>query len=142
MGQLYVDEGARIDVFKGETFRSWGREDLLNLAAVQTIIHHGKSCELPSTMMPDGSIAIALMRSESADMNVEIEETDMTKAARYCLLALLVLAIPDGGQSADRVGKEQGARNSADFRIDVRPRVIAAGEAAVLHWSISLQRKC
>jgi hypothetical protein len=60
----------------------------------------------------------------------------MTKAARYCLLALLVLAIPDGGQSADRVGNEQGARNSADFRIDVRPRVIAAGEAAVLHWSI------
>jgi hypothetical protein len=63
VGQLYVDESAeRIDVFKGEAFRSWGREDLLNLAAVQTIIHHGKSCELPSTMMPDGSIAIALMR--------------------------------------------------------------------------------
>jgi hypothetical protein len=63
VGQLYVDEGAeRINVFHGETFRSWGREDLLNLAAVQTIIHHGKSCELPSTMMPDGSIAVALMR--------------------------------------------------------------------------------
>src|SRR6478609_3880514 len=60
----------------------------------------------------------------------------MTKTARYCLLALLVLATPDGSQGADRVGKEQEARNSADFRIDVRPRVIAAGEAAVLHWSI------
>jgi hypothetical protein len=63
MGQLYVDEDAeRIDVFEREKYRSWGREDLLNLAAVQTIIHHGKSCELPTKMMPHGSIAAGLMR--------------------------------------------------------------------------------
>ena len=63
VGHLYLDEGAeRIEVFERGAYRSWGTEDLLNLAAVQTILHHGKTCELPTEMMPDGSIAVGLMR--------------------------------------------------------------------------------
>ena len=63
VGQLYFDEGAeRIGVFERGNFRNWGKEDLLNLVVVQTIIHHGKSCELPTKMMPDGSIAVGIMR--------------------------------------------------------------------------------
>jgi len=63
VGQLYIDESAqRIDVFERGTYRSWGKEDLLNLAAVQTIIHHGESYELPTELMPDGATAVGLMR--------------------------------------------------------------------------------
>jgi len=61
--ELYLDEGAeRIDMYERGIYRSWGREDLLNLAAVQTIAHHGRCYQLPSEMMPDGSIAVGIMR--------------------------------------------------------------------------------
>lgn len=61
--QLYVNHSAQnIDVFERGTYQSWGQEDLLNLAAVQTIIHHGKACILPSDRMPDQSPVIGIMR--------------------------------------------------------------------------------
>ncbi len=61
--QLYLNAGvSRIEVYERGTYRSWGPEDLLNLAAVQTMVHHGKVCELPGRMMPDGTEAAALMR--------------------------------------------------------------------------------
>ena len=63
VAELYVAESAeRIDVFERNAYRSWGAEDLLNLAAVQTIVHHGKSYELPIEMMPDRSITIGILR--------------------------------------------------------------------------------
>jgi hypothetical protein len=63
VGQLYLDESAkRIEMFERGRYQSWGEEDLLNLAAVQTIIHHGKACELPAELMPDGAAVIGIMR--------------------------------------------------------------------------------
>ena len=61
--QLYLDaDASRQEVYQRGMYRSWGPEDLLNLAAVQTMVHHGKVCELPARMMPDGSEAAAVMR--------------------------------------------------------------------------------
>ena len=63
VGELYLnDKAEKIDVFERGTYQSWGKEDLLNLAAVQTIIHHGKVCSLPAAMMPDGLPAVGIMR--------------------------------------------------------------------------------
>lgn len=61
--QLYLNDGVEQEgLFERASYRSWGREDLLNLAAVQTIIHRGSMCELPAGMMPDGSVAVGIMR--------------------------------------------------------------------------------
>ncbi len=61
--ELYVDESTKRDgVFQRGDYRSCGEEDLLNLAAVQTILHRGKALELPNRMMPDGAVAVAKMR--------------------------------------------------------------------------------
>ena len=61
--QLYLNaDASRQEVYERGTYRSWGPEDLLNLAGVQTMVHHGKVCELPARMMPDGAEAAALMR--------------------------------------------------------------------------------
>ena len=61
--RLYLNQDAvRMDVFERGKYHSWGKEDLLNLAAVQTIAHRGESYELPPEAMPDGSIAAGLMR--------------------------------------------------------------------------------
>ena len=63
VGQIYLNEHAKkIDVCERGTYQSWGKEDLLNLAAVQTLIHRGQVWTLPAEMMPDGSVAAALMR--------------------------------------------------------------------------------
>jgi hypothetical protein len=63
VSQLYVDERAeKVGVFSRGIYRSWGREDLLNLAIVQTILHHGEACELPSEAMPPGLAAVGIMR--------------------------------------------------------------------------------
>jgi len=61
--ELYLNErGEKAGVFERGMYQSWGQEDLLNLAAVQTIIHDGKACSLPAEMMPDGLAAIGIMR--------------------------------------------------------------------------------
>jgi hypothetical protein len=61
--QLYLNESAkRMEMFERGTYHSWGEEDLLNVAAVQTIIHDGKACELPAEMVPDGAAVIGILR--------------------------------------------------------------------------------
>ena len=63
VSQIYLHEGAeKLGVLEQGAYQSWGQEDLLNVAAVQTTIHQGKSCELPAEMMPDGLLAAALLR--------------------------------------------------------------------------------
>lgn len=63
VGQLYLNEQAqRVEEFARGNYQTWGKEDLLNLAAVQTILHHGKVCSLPGERMPDKSAAIAIFR--------------------------------------------------------------------------------
>ena len=61
--QLYIDESAnRTGVFERGRYRTCGREDLLNLAAVQTILHRGGAFGLPHGMMPPGLSAAAILR--------------------------------------------------------------------------------
>ena len=60
----------------------------------------------------------------------------MAQIARYCLIALALLGAPSRSQDVARVVHEPGARKSDDFLFEVQPRVIAAGEAALLRWSI------
>ena len=63
LDQLYVNAGVeRMDVFERDGYRSWGSEDVLNLAMVQTIVHHGRAWTLPGDMMPDGLAAAGLLR--------------------------------------------------------------------------------
>jgi hypothetical protein len=49
-------------VFDRQGYQSWGREDILNFAAVQTLRHGGKAFELPGGMIPDGAAVIAILR--------------------------------------------------------------------------------
>jgi hypothetical protein len=60
----------------------------------------------------------------------------MAQTARYCLLVLSLLGAPGRSQDVTQALHEQGTRKSDDFLFEVRPRVIAPGETAVLHWSI------
>ena len=61
--RLYLNEDAeRFGDHENASYRSWGREDLLNLAAVQTILHRGTVYELPGSMMPDSDVAAAVLR--------------------------------------------------------------------------------
>ena len=63
VGQIYVNERVeRIGLFDRANYRSWGEEDLLNLAMVQTLVHHGKACVLPAKMMPGRCIAAGILR--------------------------------------------------------------------------------
>jgi Bacterial archaeo-eukaryotic release factor family 3 len=63
VSDLYLAEGVeKTGVFENPGYRDWGSEDLLNLAAVQTIVHGGKSYEVPAAAMPAGTIAAALLR--------------------------------------------------------------------------------
>ena len=48
-----------------------------------------------------------------------------------CLFALLLLEMPTYGRDV-----QPGVQKSEDFLVDVQPRTIAAGETAVLRWSI------
>jgi hypothetical protein len=51
-----------------------------------------------------------------------------------CLFALVLVQAPTRGR--DVVAQQQGAQTSEDFLFDVQPRIIVAGETAVLRWSI------
>lgn len=66
VSRLYIDEGAqKLDVFQG-TRRGgrsdWGEEDLLNVAAVETILQGGLAFALPAAKMPDGAAMAAVLR--------------------------------------------------------------------------------
>ena len=61
--ELYLDENAKnVGICKRDGYRSRGEEDLMNLAAVQTIIHDGQYYELPGQMAPGELTAIGLLR--------------------------------------------------------------------------------
>ncbi len=60
---FYFDEAAtRTGTVEREGYRSYGNEDLLNVAAVQTILHGGEAAGLPANMMPQENAAIAVLR--------------------------------------------------------------------------------
>jgi hypothetical protein len=63
VSHLYLQEGVRHPgTCDRGAYHGWGNEDLLNIAAVQTLIHHGSTCELPGGVMPEGAIAAAVLR--------------------------------------------------------------------------------
>lgn len=66
VSRLYIDESAqRRGVFVGErrgAWGDWGEEDLLNLAAVETILQSGQAFALPGDRMPDGAAVAAVLR--------------------------------------------------------------------------------
>jgi len=63
ISRIYVNESAgKIGSFERGSFSSWENEDLLNLAMVQTLVHHGDACVLPREMMPNHSPAAAILR--------------------------------------------------------------------------------
>jgi hypothetical protein len=63
---LYIDEVARkLGVFEGSKRGGrwdWGEEDLLNVAAVETIMQGGLAFALPTSRMPEGAAAAAILR--------------------------------------------------------------------------------
>ena len=62
--QLYLDEDAVISgIFERKKYSSYGPEDLLNLAAVQTLLHRGEAFNLPGNILPrKAKPAAAIMR--------------------------------------------------------------------------------
>ena len=66
VSDLYLDEnGQRIGAFEGKIFgghANWHNEDLLNVAAVETLLGGGAVYSLPSHLMPDGAVAAAAFR--------------------------------------------------------------------------------
>ena len=63
--KLYVNEGAQKMGFLPDAIRSArGRreEDLLNVAAVETILHGGAAFSLPANKLPDGASVAAVLR--------------------------------------------------------------------------------
>jgi hypothetical protein len=66
VASLYIDEAARMSgvfegVKSGERWH-WGEEDLLNAAAVETILQGGEAFELPAGSIPEGAGAAAILR--------------------------------------------------------------------------------
>ena len=66
VSELYLDEnGRRIGNFEGKIFgahANWHNEDLLNVAAVETLLAGGAVYPLPSHSMPNSAIAVAMFR--------------------------------------------------------------------------------
>jgi hypothetical protein len=64
---MYIsDTGRWTGVFEKNGYRSCGEEDLLNLAAVQSILHGGRAFVLPGSKMPDGASIAASFRFPAA----------------------------------------------------------------------------
>ena len=66
VSRIYIDENAEktgvfLDVKRG-TRRNWGGEDLLNVAAVDTILHGGMAFALPTSQMPTHAAVAAIFR--------------------------------------------------------------------------------
>jgi hypothetical protein len=66
VSDLYLDENAeRIGNFDGRAFggrTNWHEEDLLNVAAIETLMRSGAVHSLPSHLMADGAAAVASFR--------------------------------------------------------------------------------
>jgi len=63
VAKLYLNrEARRLGAFEQRNYRSWGPEELLNLAAVQTILHNGEAWELEPGGMPDRAPVAGVLR--------------------------------------------------------------------------------
>lgn len=63
VAKLYVNRDAeKLDVFERQNHHCWGREDLLNLAAIQTLLHSGVACEVEAAKMPEGAAIVGILR--------------------------------------------------------------------------------
>jgi hypothetical protein len=66
VGWIYLNQDARVfgvfDRAQQERGRDWGEEDLLNLAAVETLRHGGSVFSLPADKMPDNAAVAAIFR--------------------------------------------------------------------------------
>jgi hypothetical protein len=66
VSDLCLDEnGERIGTFDGKVFggrANWHEEDLLNIAAVETLLRSGAVYSLPSHLMAAGAVAVAALR--------------------------------------------------------------------------------
>lgn len=66
VSDLYLDAGAlRMGIFEGKVFGgsiNWHDEDLLNVAAVETLRRSGIVQSLPTHLMPKGAVAAATLR--------------------------------------------------------------------------------
>lgn len=61
--RLYIDEdGSRPSTFENAVYQSLGEEDLMNLAAVQTILHAGLVFTAPDEKMPENAALAAEFR--------------------------------------------------------------------------------
>ena len=60
----------------------------------------------------------------------------MTHVTECCLLVACLLGFPISGQTFDRVVIELKDPKRAEFIFEVRPKVIAPGETAILRWSV------
>jgi hypothetical protein len=61
--KLYLDTSTEnMGIFEKNDYQSCGPEDLLNLAAVQTLLHGGEACAVAKESMPDGAAAAAILR--------------------------------------------------------------------------------
>ncbi len=59
----------------------------------------------------------------------------MNQIARCCLLAATLVG-PFHGQNSTTKAPKQAAKQSSDFLLEIQPKVIAPGEAAVLRWAV------
>ena len=66
VGWLFINQDARVlgvsDMTRRPGQGNWGEEDLLNVAAVETILHRGEAFTIPDAKMPDGAEVAAVFR--------------------------------------------------------------------------------
>lgn len=68
IARLYLNRSStRPGVFERGNYHSWGEEDLLNLAAAQTLVHRGEALDVPAEHMPlqpsgEKAAALGIMR--------------------------------------------------------------------------------
>jgi hypothetical protein len=60
----------------------------------------------------------------------------MIRILECSLLALLLLGTPSRGEEAVQISQKADVKKAEEFVFDVQPRIIVAGEAATLRWSI------
>jgi hypothetical protein len=63
VAQLFVnDQAVFVDLVDRPGYKSCGKEDVLNVAMIQTILHHGKACVLADSQMPNRAAVAGVLR--------------------------------------------------------------------------------